>query len=293
MASRTVADELEWGRRKLERAGLKEPARLALGAWAAIAGQQPGAAWLARLSSPGESGLVTRYRRAIGRLAAGAPLAAAVGTAAFRTLELTVTADVLIPRPETEGLVEQVLSWAESRYGQGSWGAAADIGTGSGAIALALAVEGRFDRLVATDVSPEALALASQNAERVGVRVPVEMRRGVYLEPLGSGQFSAIVANPPYLTTAEWEQLGAGVRDYEPRGAFDGGPDGMAPFRVLFAGAHKNMRPGALLALEVDSRRAGDVLALAHSMGWVDARIVRDAFGRDRYLLTTRGEGTT
>jgi release factor glutamine methyltransferase len=215
-----------------------------------------------------------------------------VGKAAFRTLELALTPQVLIPRPETEDLVGQVLAWAAARHPGGPWGTVADIGTGSGAIALALAVEGEFERVIATEVSPDALDVARSNLEAVKPRTPVELRLGPFLAPLLHEQVDVIVANPPYLTTAEYEALGADVRDHEPRLALDGGPDGLAPYRVLFAGAGRVLVAGGLLALEIDSRRPDQMLALARAARWSDARTLDDVFGRPRYLLATNEKRT-
>ena len=100
-----------------------------------------------------------------------------------------------------------------------------------------------------------------------------------------------VVSNPPYLTTSECELLAPEVRDYEPRLALDGGGDGMDPYREILRGAGNSLVAGGLLALEIDSRRAGETLALAHDTGWANARVEPDVFGRPRYLLTTNGKG--
>jgi release factor glutamine methyltransferase len=154
-------------------------------------------------------------------------------------------------------------------------------------------VEGSFERIIATDVSAEALDTARGNLDAIGPRTPVELRRGSFLEPLGSERVDAIVANPPYLTTAECDSLEPEVRDYEPRLALDGGTDGLTPYRVLFADAGRALVAGGLLALEIDSRRPDETLALARTAGWRDARVVRDLFGRARYLLATHAKGMT
>src|SRR5207245_1985920 len=149
-----------------------------------------------------------RIREAVERRARGVPFAYAVGSVGFRTLELQIDSRALIPRPETEGLVELVLEWArgagEREEGRGRGGVAADIGTGCGCIALSLAVEGEFDRVIAVERSAAAAALARENVERVRPPVPVEVREGDVLAPLGGcARLRAIVSNPPYLTDAE------------------------------------------------------------------------------------------
>jgi release factor glutamine methyltransferase len=286
---RSIGDELAWAARKLVRAGQPDPQKSSTGMWATLERLSPGAVWLRRDTSPSEN-LARQFRRAIAALAAGTPLQYAVGRAAFRTIELAVDAAVLIPRVETEGLVDQVLVWARDRHGDQSWGTAADIGTGSGAIGLALAVEGRFERVIATDLSAQALAVADGNRTALSPLIPVELRRGSMVTPLREGECDVIVSNPPYLTTEEWKRAAPEVRDYEPVLALDGGPDGLAPYRVLLSETARCLKPGGLLALELDSRRAELVQALAVAAGWTDARVVPDVFGRARYLLATNLE---
>ena len=202
----------------------------------------------------------------------------------FRRLTLASDDRALIPRPETEGLVELVLQWAEGQ--SGGW--VADIGTGSGCIALSLALEGQFDRVVATEPSPSAAALARVNATRSGLSVAVH--EGDLLEPLANGRYRVIVSNPPYLTDDEWTALDHAVRAFEPRLALTSGVDGLDATRALIAGAAQRLEPGGLLALEIDERRATAVRDLAHAAGWDRVRIVPDLFGRPRFaLMNSRG----
>jgi release factor glutamine methyltransferase len=268
----------------LGEAAIPEPRREALALWAALARTTAGEAWGRR-----EDAVALEMERdfadAVARRAAGAPLAYAAGTAAFRSLELGVDARVLIPRPETEGLVEHVLGWCRAR---GRWGVAVDVGTGSGCIALSLASEGRFDRVIATDISEAALALAARNAALLAPPTPIEFRLGDLLWPLGPAQVDVLVSNPPYVATDEWARLDPGVREHEPRLALVAGADGLAHLRTLLAQAGRRLREGGLLALEVDCRRAAQTLACARAHGWATARIEPDLFGRERYLLATR-----
>jgi release factor glutamine methyltransferase len=230
---------------------------------------------------------VRRYRRATALYADGAPFQSAVGLAEFRNLRLTVTPDVLIPRVETEELVTHVLDWA--RQNNGPWGVAADVGTGSGAIALALATEGNFERIIATDISPAALDVARSNIGSVHPRTPVELRLGNLLDPLVD-PVDVLVSNPPYLTSAECERLDPEVRDFEPRLALDGGEDGLDPYRVVIGNASSRLVPGGLLALEIDSRRPEMIESMAGAAGWLNIRLINDVFGRARYLLAKRGK---
>jgi release factor glutamine methyltransferase len=243
--------------------------------------------WLTRDDeAPGERR--ARFLDAAERRAGGEPAAYATGVAGFRTLELAIDPRVLIPRPETEGLVERVLAWGRATLGrQDGWGELLDVGTGSGCIALSLAVEGRFRRVVASDVSAAALAVARGNARRVAPPVPVEFRQGSLLAPVAGEAFDAIVANPPYVTAQEFGALDIGVRLFEPREALVSGEGGLEHIRRLLEEAPPHLRDHGLLALEVDSTRAHQALELAKRAGWRSARVEQDLFGRDRYLLAS------
>jgi release factor glutamine methyltransferase len=280
----TIGQAVAAAAEDLQYAGVSEPRREALVLWSAMAGFSPGDVWLLR-EQPAPDDLLARFREMVCRRATGEPTAYAAGTAAFRTLELLVDHRALIPRPETEGLVDRVLQWAAKG---GQVGVVADIGTGTGCIALSLAVEGQFDRVVATDRSREALELARANLRRVAPRLPVTLLQGDLLEPLSCGSLDAIVSNPPYLTEAEFEALDSSVRQFEPAEALVGGEDGMKHTQALLETAGASLRPGGLLAIELDSGRAPGVLALSRAAGWIGARIERDLFGRSRFLLANK-----
>ena len=220
--------------------------------------------------------------------ARGAPFAYAVGRAAFRHLTLDVDERVLIPRQETELLVEHVLREA---FCDAVGGVVADVGTGSGAIALALATEGRFGRVIATDVSLGALAMARANAESLAgaLRCRVELRHGSLLAPLAGARLRVLVSNPPYIAAAEAPALPASVRDWEPPLALFAGADGLDATRAIVAGAPELLEPGGLLALECDERRAGRVGELARADSrFHDVRVLPDLTGRDRFVLAER-----
>ncbi|HET7586366.1 MAG TPA: peptide chain release factor N(5)-glutamine methyltransferase [Gemmatimonadaceae bacterium] len=226
------------------------------------------------------------------RRALGMPLAYAVGRAAFRHLTLEVGPDVLIPRPETEQLVDVVLEYATSPAADGG-GIAVDIGTGSGAIALALATEGRFERVIATDVSTAALAMARRNVARVGAQMgacaPVEIRAGAGLAPVRHVRARAVVSNPPYIAYTEAPSLPADVRDWEPPIALFSADDGMAATAEIIRDAAEILEPGGLLAIEVDARRARRAADLAAADGrYAGITIRRDLAGRDRMLTAIR-----
>lgn len=242
-----------------------------------------------RLAMPGdaiESAVALRIREGARRRARGEPLAYVVGSAPFRNLMLQVDSRVLIPRPETEIVVERALQLTNSRGG----GIAVDIGTGSGAIALALATEGMFDRVIATDISRDALAVARGNAARcVGPgAAPVEFRAGPDLVPLKGVLARVIVSNPPYIAYEEARALPSGVRDWEPVVALFASDTGMTRYDALLAGSAACLEPHGLLVLEVDARRGRETADRALQCGWVDVQLWRDLSGRDRVLTARR-----
>ncbi len=216
--------------------------------------------------------------------ARGAPFAYAVGRAAFRHLVLDVDERVLIPRQETEVLVDAVLERVRG-------GLAVDIGTGSGAIALALATEGDYDGVIATDVSLGALDVARANAARIAdrLRAPVTFRHGSLLAPVLGERPRVIVSNPPYIAIGEAPELPASVRDWEPPIALFSGADGMSITARIIREAGVVLVAGGLLALELDSRRAVLAAELAMACGmYTDVSVRLDLAGRERILLATK-----
>jgi release factor glutamine methyltransferase len=254
--------------------------------WAAVSGTTVGDAWLRR-DEPKAPALVAQYLAALAQLERGVPFAYAVGMVGFRTLDLKIDSRALIPRPETEGLVELVLARTENRK-PNTAGLVADIGTGCGCIALSLAMEGQFEKVIAVECSPVAVALARENVKRVAPKTPVEIREGNLLAPLvdKGDRFRAIVANPPYLTAAEYDELDPSVRDHEPREALVS-VDGLDATRALFAGAAPLLEPGGLLALEIDERRDDAIHSLAREYHWA-VEVHDDLFGRPRYALAIK-----
>jgi release factor glutamine methyltransferase len=281
----TIAAALGAATRALAGVGSADPRREALRLGAIVAGVTPGALWLDRERSL-DPALEERWARVVAARAGGAPVAYATGRVSFRTLDLACDPRALIPRPETEGLIDLVLRGTGER-GRGKGGLAADLGTGTGCLALALAVEGDFDRVVAVERDPAAAALARENVTRVAPPVPVVVREGDWLGPLGDARYRVILANPPYLTLDEWDALDPGVRDWEPRGALASGPDGLDATRTILAGAARRLAPGGVLALEIDERRADAVRELAGALGWRRVAIHDDLFGRPRYAVAS------
>ncbi len=223
------------------------------------------------------------------RRAAGAPIQYAAGRAAFRHLVLAVDERVLIPRPETELLVDIVLD----RTNGGDGGVVVDVGTGSGAIALSLAAEGRFERVIATDVSLDALAVARMNAERCAssLRAPVDFRTGSLLAPVIERSLRAVVSNPPYISFDEVNSLPASVRDWEPAVALFAADEGMSATATLIRDASAVLAPHGVLALEVDVRRAARVAQLMKAGGtFGDVQVLLDLTGRERFVVARRLE---
>jgi release factor glutamine methyltransferase len=169
-------------------------------------------------------------------------------------------------------------------------GLIADVGTGSGCIALSLALEGSFSRIVAIDRSPHALALARLNREGMGAGGAVEFVLADLCAPLRPGVFDALISNPPYLTAAEYSSLDGSVRDWEPELALVSGEDGLEATMRLLDHGRSVLRPGGWLALEVDCSRAQVAADRAGGLGWQDVTIHTDLFGRERYLLAQRSE---
>ncbi len=227
-----------------------------------------------------------RFRPLLKRRAAREPLQYIRGQAAFRDLDLAVDPRVLIPRPETEGLVDLVLDWARAtgRAGLTAW----DVGTGSGAIAISLLREGPFARVVASDASEDSLEVARSNAAKEGV--VAEWRLGKSYGPGRPGErFDVVVSNPPYVATAERAGLEPEVGDWEPASALMGGEDGLDVVRELMAGASDVLGPAGLLALEIGASQGPAAAALARAApGLAHERLVKDLSGRDRYLLAER-----
>jgi release factor glutamine methyltransferase len=251
---------------------------------AALRGVTPGTVWLAK-GADLEGDERARLEAAVGERAAGVPFAYVAGRVGFRSLTLRIDRRALIPRPETEGLVD--LALAQARPG----GIAADIGTGCGCIALALAHEGRFERVIAVERDARAAELARVNVAALAPRVPVEVREGDLLAPLAGLRLSLLVSNPPYLTHAEYDALDLSVREHEPWVALVSGPNGLEVTQALFERAADRLEPRGLVALEVDERRVDGVVRLAETAG-MTVSVHDDLFGKPRYALA-RVRGST
>ena len=235
---------------------------------------------------PLDPGELAAFRPLLRRRGAREPLQYIVGRAAFRHLDLLVDPRVLIPRPETEELVQIVLDWAADRSGLD----ALDVGTGSGCIALSLLAEGPFERVVATDVSAEALEVARLNAEGAEVSEGWECREGAGLSPVLEGErFDVVVSNPPYVPARDSADLQPEVRDWEPAGALFAGDDGLSVLDALVASSADVLRSGGLMAVEVGLGQAEVVRGRIEAQGGFEgARVHRDLTGRPRFVTANK-----
>lgn len=266
--------------RRLAAAGVDHPAREARWIWEKVTGVLPGEVTLGRGEAlAGES--LSRWTQALDRRCAGEPLAYVLGEAGFRHLMLRSDARALIPRPETEGLVDLVLSRCPT-------GRALDVGTGTGCIALSLAEEGRYQLVVAIECSEPALSLARENVGMSGL--PVHLVRGNLSNLARTEAFDVLVSNPPYLSDAEHGALDASVKDWEPSAALIGGLGGLELTHQLLLDGLRVVKPGGWIALELDCTRAAIAGQFARDLGWADISLLDDLFGRARYLLARRSD---
>ncbi len=275
----TVARLLQRAAQRLQQAGVDDPRREARRIWQDL--MEGRSAVTIDRDAPVGSADAAQMERAVERRFAGEPLAHVTGLVGFRRLTLRSDRRALIPRPETEGLVDLVLSCQPS-------GRVIDVGTGSGCIALALADEGRYGSVTAIDRSAAALELARENAALTGLRIGLV--RGDLLDAVSPGSADIVVSNPPYLTDREYAELDPSVRDWEPGAALASGADGLDASRRLIGLARAAVRPGGWLALEVDAARAGEVAGIAAAAGWVDSVVHMDLFGRARFVVARRNE---
>lgn len=225
------------------------------------------------------------FEDVINRKADGVPAQYIIGEQEFYGRSFEVTPAVLIPRPETELLVEAVLKYGNQLAPQpGERLTAVDIGTGSGAIAVTLALEAKGLRMLASDISPQALDVARRNASRLGA--DVEFRQGNLLEPFAGLAPDMIVSNPPYIPASDIEELQPEVRDHEPRTALDGGPDGLYPYRVMMDQLPLLATPPRLIAFELGMGQAQDVADMLRAAGhWDEIVTIPDLAGIDRHVL--------
>ena len=249
----------------------------------------PRTALLARPEMPVGPAERRRLGALVERRAAGEPLAWLTGRREFWSLDLEVDRFTLVPRPETERLVEAVLAAAEEMEEMEEIEGrirVADLGTGCGAVAIAVAREAGGAEVVATDVDPDALAVARRNVRRLAPG-RVELRFGSWCDPLEAGAYSVIASNPPYLRESDPHLQGDGVRR-EPRRALVGGRDGLEAIRAIGAGAGRCLRPGGRLLVEHGADQGEAVRGTLRAARFERLRTFRDLGGRERVTEGTR-----
>jgi release factor glutamine methyltransferase len=218
----------------------------------------------------------------VDRRVAHEPLQYLLGFEDFRGIRLRLTPDVLVPRPETEGLVDWALELMKPRARP----LVADVGTGSGAIACAVAAGHPGAEVVAVDISPRALAVAAANAGALGLAARVRLACGDGLDPVRAlgAAVDLLIANPPYLPSGIIRSLPCEVSRYEPLLALDGGADGMALSRRIIADSGRVLRPGGRILLEIGEDQAGPLASVMAEAGFVGIESRRDLRGVERYV---------
>ena len=288
----TILEALEWTEQRLVKEGEENP-RLAAQMLASLATGLTRIELYAGFDKPLSEQERACLRESIQRRLNGEPLQYIVGKVGFRHLDLTVRAPVLIPRPETETLVELVLAFARAQCGEQP--EILDIGTGTGAIALSLLHELPGCVVAATDTDDAALALAAENAQ--ALKLDGQGHLGIIKDDLASSlvvdeaynqRFDVVVSNPPYIPTAEYEQLPAEILDFESRLSLDGGIDGLDAMRRIAEQAQALIRQGGLLALELHEDRLDEAAACLYNLPYEDITIHNDLTGRKRFVTAIR-----
>jgi release factor glutamine methyltransferase len=244
------------------------------------------AQWLVRRSQEASAAFTAAFGPMVARRAAHEPLAYILGEREFYGRPFAVSRAVLIPRPETELIVEQACRWMAAR--NVTTPTIVDVGTGSGCLAVTLALECPAARLVATDISPDALEVAAANAARHQVADRIRFVRA----PLTAGlreEADLVVANPPYVAERDRASLPAEVRDYEPAEALFGGPDGLDVIRALAPSAAQALRPGGRLMLEIGAGQWSAVNAILEHAGFTGVHVEADLAGIPRTVVAERG----
>jgi release factor glutamine methyltransferase len=287
-ASWTILDLVRWTTGYFRDHGIDAPRSEAEVLLAHALGQRRIDLYL-NYDQPLTDGERTRFKALIKRRINGEPVAYITGRREFWSLELIVNPAVLIPRPETECLVEAVLPFLQSDAAGGKRGL--DLGTGSGAIVIALAHECPGHRYVGVDRSPAALATARLNARRHGVEHCLDWICASWMSAMmpGQGRFDLIVSNPPYIPSGDIAGLPPEIRCYEPHAALDGSDDGLACLERIIAAAPRFLSARGLLALEMGFDQGAAVAAMAEKTGqYTGFRVIKDYSGLDRVVMMQR-----
>ena len=288
---KNVAEALSWAEGVLTYNGIPDASRESLFMASALLGCKPLEVHIKRADEV-DSDFISRFDDAVRRRAAREPGQYISGEQGFYGLDFIVRPGVLIPRPETEGLIDLVLN-SQPVVAAGKKPFILDLGTGSGCIAVALASSLPGARVVATDISEAALDTAMENAVKHGVTDRVSFVRGDLLDAVGrpgaGAGFDVIVSNPPYVTIGEFNALEPEVRVHEPSVALIGGEDGLNFYRRIAKEAPLYLKPGGLLALEVGYGQAGDIISLLkESRAFTSTGVVEDLFGVERIVRAVK-----
>jgi len=272
----TLREALTLGIRRLNEAGIEGAARDARALLAEAAGIDA-----SRVMLEGDMALTApdAFIAMLERRAGGEPVSKILGRRQFWGRDFVVTRDTLDPRPETETLIAAALEL-------GPVASFADLGTGSGIIAVTLLAEWPGARATVTDVSEAAMKVALENAEAIGVasRMTSVVSKGEWF-PQSFATYDLIVSNPPYITDAEMAELSREVREHDPDVALTPGGDGLEPYRVIARDVREHLRPGGHVLVEIGWKQGADVAALFNAVGLAEVRVLPDLDGRDRVVL--------
>ena len=280
----TYGEALAAARARLSEAGAATPGLDARLLMAAAAGLDA-AALIARSREPLPCLAESRFDAHLKRRLKDEPVARIIGEKEFWSLAFAIDEAVLAPRPETEILVEVALAEARRRFPPEVH--TCDLGTGSGAIIVALLVELPEARGTAMDLSEEALRAARRNAERHGVAARLSLEKGDFAEQ-PEGPFDVVVSNPPYIRTGTIPRLAPEVREYDPHLALDGGADGLEAYRAILARAPKLIGADGVMVFETGHDQSAAVADLCRMAGLAQVRIVSDLAGTERVVVTTQ-----
>ncbi|WGF90690.1 peptide chain release factor N(5)-glutamine methyltransferase [Marinivivus vitaminiproducens] len=275
-----MTEALRSAARRMGRAGLVRPRHEARLLAARVLGCAPDRL-IAGNGRPFDAGQAERFERLVDRRLSGEPMAYILGEREFWSLRFTVEPGVLVPRPDSETLVEAALERVAERGGPLRL---LDLGTGSGCLLLSLLNEWPDARGLGVDLSAAALAVAAANARSLGLRERARWRLGAWSSGL-QGPFDLIVSNPPYIASSAIASLAPDVRSFEPAGALDGGPDGLDAYRAIAPDLGRILAPAGWAVLEVGAGQADDVAALLGAAGLEAIGTRRDLAGIPRAVV--------
>lgn len=240
-----------------------------------------GAEFFSKPSDIPHDEMILKLESMLERRAQGEPLAYILGRKEFFSRDFMLTPSVLIPRADTELLVEETLGILKGFPPSAS---VLEIGTGSGCVAITVALESRIKKILATDISQDALLVAEENARRLGVLDKIEFLLGDMFEPLEGSKFDIVVSNPPYVSESEFGELENGVKKYEPHCALFGGESGLSYLRSIIYSAVDVLKPGGYCVVEMGFSQRAEVVEIFGSRGYSEVGVAHDLAGRPRVV---------